>query len=245
MHDPDFDSYLPPRAPVGNLRKKSAGTERVEGNPWLTIWTRPRGTMREIVETDPSRSVMLLAAISGVNSTLSRLINKNMGDQMTLPMIIAIALIGGSIGGIISNLLCGALFRWTGSWLGGVANYEETRAAIAWGGVPNAVILAAMIGLTIVFGHELFTLNGMPGGRMSKAYVLIGNGSLQVVLGIWAIVLSIKCLAEVHRFSAWSALGSVILAIFALLGILIVIGILFMVLGILFMPLFSTIRPGA
>src|SRR5258708_2429942 len=113
MHDPDFDPYLPPRAPVGTLRKKPAGTESVEGNPWLTVWTRPRGTIRSIVDSDPSRSVILLSVIAGITSTLGNAISKDSGDQMSLSFIIGLALIGGSIGGIFGNLLFGALFRWT------------------------------------------------------------------------------------------------------------------------------------
>ena len=33
-------------------------------NPWITIWTSPRKTIRAIVETNPKKDFLLLAAIT-------------------------------------------------------------------------------------------------------------------------------------------------------------------------------------
>jgi hypothetical protein len=50
----------------------------------------------------------------------------------------------------------------------------------------------------------------------------------QIVLAIWSAVLTIKTVAEVHRFSAWKALGTFLLLSLVAIGIilLIVVGVL-------------------
>ena len=224
MNDPDFDPYLPPRAPVGKQRPEMFGTaEAIDGNPWLTIWTRPRGTIRSIVDTDPTRSVVVLAMIYGISSTLSRALQNDQGDKLSLPAIIGLALIGGSIGGVIGNYVVGALVRWVGGWFGGVASSEECRAAMAWGSVPHVVNLALMAVLIVVFGQDLFKAAALEGVGNEKAILLIGVGLAQITIGIWSAVLSIKCVAEVHRFSAWKALGTFLLMFLVLIGVILVI----------------------
>jgi len=39
-------------------------------NPWLSIWIKPRATIRWIVNTDPTQQVILLAALGGIAQTL-------------------------------------------------------------------------------------------------------------------------------------------------------------------------------
>ncbi len=175
MQDPDFDPYLPPRAPIGFAKPMPSGKDSVEGSPWLTIWTRPRGTIRAIVDTDPTRSVLLLAMIYGISSTLSRSMQRSPGDYLSLSVLLILALAGGSLSGIIINYLMAALVRWTGSWIGGVASVIECRAALAWGAVPMAVNLVLMLGLIAIFGQDLFKSGGLDDVGMTKGAVLFGS----------------------------------------------------------------------
>ena len=223
MHDTDFDPYLPPRAPVGLLPSKSHDTDAIHGNPWLTVWTRPRSTIRGIVDTDPTRSVMLLAAITGISSTLNNSLRKNPGDVLSLPAILGVALIGGPLFGIIGNRIGGAMVRKAGSWIGGVATAEECRAAIAWASVPQAVNLILILGLIAVFGNDLFRSAGLEDAGASGAVLLLAVALAQVVLGIWSGVLTLKCVGEVHRFSAWKALGTFLLLSLVVIGVILLI----------------------
>ena len=83
--------------------------------PWLKIWTAPRGTIRAIVDTDPTRYVLLLAVIGGIAELLNRASTQDLGDTWPVVGIVLLALLLGSIGGILSLYITGALFRWTGS----------------------------------------------------------------------------------------------------------------------------------
>ena len=52
---------------------------------------------------------------------------------------------------------------------------------------------------------EMFDNPGLLLGRL--ALLVLG-----LCLSLWQIVIKLKCLAEAHRFSAWRALGSAVLA---------------------------------
>jgi hypothetical protein len=80
-------------------------------SPWLTIWTRPRATMREILDTDPERMVVALAMLGGFSKSLDKASLRNVGEFFSVPVIILIAAIAGSIGGLIWLYAVGGLER--------------------------------------------------------------------------------------------------------------------------------------
>lgn len=187
-------------------------------SPFLSIWTRPRETIRKIVETDPKKYVLVLAMLAGVSQVLDRLSTRNYGDSLPVLAILAVGLVLGPIAGVISLYFGGALYRWSGSLLGGQASSEEVRAAIAWSSVPTIFTLPLWIPQLLIFGNELFTretpkINASP----ILSVVLLGFGFIEIVMGIWGFIVLLKCLGEVNKFSAWKALGSVIIVLLIVL----------------------------
>jgi hypothetical protein len=196
-------------------------------SPFFSIWVKPRETIRKIVETDLTKYVIPLAILAGIGQALDRASARSVGDSLPLIAILAICLIFGPVGGIISLYIGGALFRWTGSWLGGQASPEEVRAAIAWSSVPTIFILPLWIPELLIFGEELFT-SSTPRIESNPilAILLLGFAAIEIVIGIWAFVVLLKSLGEVHRFSAWRAFGAVILGtLVILIPILCIVGV--------------------
>jgi len=190
------------------------------GNPWATIWTRPRATIRRIVETDVHYQVMFLAILSGAIVWLERRWSQP-ATTGAYPLIVVAAVIVGAIAGIVELYFNGMLLKWSGSVLGGIGNYAEVRAAIAWSRVP--IIVAMAIGIASI----LLSDEGPPSALGDE---IPGSGAAVVILqglfAIWGFIVMLKCLGEVHRFSAWRALGSMMLLVVA--GLLIgVVAILF------------------
>ncbi len=182
-------------------------------NPWLSIWTRPRQTIRWIVNTDPHRSVLLLAALAGIAQALDRASSRNLGDRISLPTILGLAVLLGPIGGIIGLYLGGFLLRWTGRWIGGRASPPEIRAAIAWSSVPAIVALPLWVPELALFGQELFTSETPTiDENPPLAAALLGFSVVEFCLAVWSFILLLKCVGEVQGFSAWKALGNVLLA---------------------------------
>ncbi|TWT82245.1 Yip1 domain protein [Planctomycetes bacterium CA13] len=185
-------------------------------NPWLSIWTRPRATIRSIVETNVTDSVLLLSALYGITRTLSRASSKSLGDQMGLTSILLIALIVGPIGGLITIYLSALIIGFTARMLGGTATTEEMRAALAWGFLPATATLVLWPPAIMILGHEMFT-SAMNMNNPLAAVTMLGVGLTMIVLAIWSMFTSCKTIGEVNRFSAWRALGACFLAFFIVL----------------------------
>jgi len=175
--------------------------------PYFTIWTEPRATIRRIVDTDPTRNVIALATVGPAISMLASLWSKALGDNANLsafwPISVLLYVAVAAAIGFVSLYLGGAVWRWAGSLLGGVASSVEVRAAIAWSSVPGiagelVLLIAILLGLPV----PQVTPQGMP--RFDPAFYRITT--FEGVIGIWSLVVLLKCIGEVHRFSAWRAL---------------------------------------
>jgi len=192
------------------------------------MWTKPRATIQQIVDTNPEHLVMILAAISGFSQVLSRASMRSMGDELAWPFIFLIAAIAGPIGGIIGLYIASALIRWTGSWIGGNASSQNIRAALAWSSVPIIWALILWLPELALFGQELFTTETpIIDANPSLVILMLGFAAIELSIGIWTAVVFLKCLGQVQGFSAWKALGNAFLA-----GIVIVIPIAVIVFGL-------------
>jgi hypothetical protein len=185
--------------------------------PWLTIWTAPRGTMRAILAADPKRYVLLLAAIVGAGETLNRASSRSMGDTWPVLVIFGLALTLGALGGVISLYISGAVLSWSGGLLGGEGDSKHVRAAVAWATVPQLVALALWLPELVLYGEEMFT-SLAPRVDSNPAPLLI-LGVIQLTLGVWALFLLVKTLAEAHRFSAWRSIGALAIPAIILFGL--------------------------
>jgi hypothetical protein len=203
-------------------------------SPFISIWVKPRATIRDIVDTDPTKYVLLLAMLSGVSEALDNASKRSAGDLLPLFGVLAMCIISGSIGGIISLYIGGALFRWSGSWFGGQATSEEVRAAIAWSSVPTVFIdLPLLVLMLLIIGEEMFTTSTprMDANPIPMLIISLPLLFASVTAGIWSLVLLAKCVGEVHRFSAWKALGAMIAGILVIVVPFLLIFVVILVLS--------------
>lgn len=193
-------------------------------NPWFSMWTRPRQTVQQIVDTDPNRMVLVLASLAGISNALDRASMKTLGDELQYEIIIAIAIVGGPVVGMIGLYIGAQLLRWTGKWIGGTASLTNIMAAIAWSNVPIIWALILWIPELYLFGEELFTTETPRlDADLSLALALLGFTFVEIAIGIWTVVVFLKCLGQVQGFSAGKALGNALLAV---LIVVVPIGIL-------------------
>jgi hypothetical protein len=180
--------------------------------PFFTIWTEPRATIRRIVETDPTRNVIALAAIGPAINALvgqwSAALNSSTGMSVMWPIWVAVRVVIQAALGVVLLYILGAVFRWSGSILGGVASRVEVRAAMAWSQVPAitaeiVLLIALLTGVPVPYP----TPGTVPHIDPAFYKVMLVEG----VLGIWGLVVSLKCMGEVHRFSAWRALVAILI----------------------------------
>jgi hypothetical protein len=183
-------------------------------NPWVSIWTKPRATIQQIIDTNPKHLVLLLATIGGFSTALDRASTRSLGDKLDWTMILLIVAIVGPIAGIITLYIGSALLRWTGKWIGGNASSQSIRAAIAWSTVPEILALVLWIPALALFGPEMFT-SEIPSIQENPALniAFLSIAAVGITVGIWQFVIYLKCLGQVQGFSAWKALGNSFMAL--------------------------------
>lgn len=211
-----FDPYKPPQASLSGSNG-AVGAEPQRLNPWFSMWLKPRATIQQIIDNDPQRQVLLLAAVAGFSETLDRSSMQSAGDKIALPTLFVAAVLAGPLFGIVKLYLGGALLHWTGGWLGGRGTPPQIRAAMAWSNIPVIWALLLWIPLLGLFGGEMFTtLTPRLDESLYLLYALIALGGVGFVMGVWAYVVYLKCLGQVQGFSAWRALGNTLLAMLVL-----------------------------
>ncbi|OEF98944.1 hypothetical protein BHF71_10635 [Vulcanibacillus modesticaldus] len=197
----------------------------------LEVWTKPKKTIRYIVDTDPKKYVLILAVLSGIYSIFGSFEEENIGDNLSLLSISLISIVLGAIVGIITLYLFTWIYKLTGKWIGGKADYRELRAAYAWGSVPIVIVGSALIILKLIFfGKDIYTSEMLKIGSstfLSLLYVIFGI--IELTAYIWTFVISLKVLGEVQGFSTWRALGNLlltILVVFVAVFIIVLVGMI-------------------
>jgi hypothetical protein len=87
------------------------------------------------------------------------------------------------------------------------------RTANAWPAVLLVWALPIWIPELALAGRELFMretpyLDAHPGATL----VIAGFAFVEIAIGVWTVVVFLKCLGEAQGFSAWKALGNILIA---------------------------------
>lgn len=194
-------------------------------NPWILMWLHPRQTMRQIIDTDPNRNVVLLAAVSGIGETLSNAAFNSKGDHASLMIIFLTSVTAGPIVGIISLYIIGEFLLCTGKWIGGLAEANEIRSAFAWSGVIGIWAMILWVPEILLFGKELFTTETPQidaSTALTTFFWLFAVIELSII--IWGFVAFLKCLSEVQGFSFCKAVLNTLLPMSVLVPLFIIIG---------------------
>lgn len=193
--------------------------ENKKNNPWVSIWVRPKETLRELLAAASPSNLFWIPIIFALIYGLFRFVVLSVipEEPLTLPRVL-FNLISSLV--VIVYLYIGAwAFRLVGSWLGGVGNFIGVKYAVGWSFYP--FILVSLLSLLHATHLPLWF------------HIVIS--SINLVLLVWGIVIKANLLGEAHKFSAWK--GLVTLAIPAIFFIL--LASLVVILVPLISPLFK------
>lgn len=192
-------------------------------NPWLTIWVRPRQTIRALVEYNVNFRILILCFIYGFQYLLQTSQFLALGQNTSLLMIILFsAILAIPVGYIIFNILSFFYFL-LGKLIKGKGSFKQIRAATYWSSVPLIISVLAWIILMGVHGNNLF-IPGYEKHLLGISVALnVAIGLVQVVIAVWAIIIFLHALGEVQGFSAWMALLNAFLAAVSLSAVLFLI----------------------
>jgi hypothetical protein len=200
-------------------------SKNVEGNPWLSIWTQPRQTVRSIVKENPKFGFVALSAIYGFPMALNLAQNLSLGGRVPLWAILIGSLIVCIILGMIGISISTWLLHVTGRWIGGKGSYQTIRTAVTWSNVPNVVTILMWALLIGVFGglvfSKQFTEMHFVGSQAGIVFIIF---LIQAVISIWGFVILLQGLSEVQQFSVWKALLNILIPFVIVVGIFWLVG---------------------
>jgi hypothetical protein len=181
--------------------------------PWFTIWISPRATIRRIVDADPEKFVLGIAWVAGALAALDMEVSSQQmpggaafaTDWISSlgPFGLAAFAFGLGVFGVAMLYILGGLYRWSGGVLGGTARTIEVRSALAWAQVP--AIYVTILGVIAAIAAPAAPIQ--PGQLPSFSLWSLAR----MALGAWALVIPLKTLGEVHRFSAWRSFSAMML----------------------------------
>jgi hypothetical protein len=175
-------------------------------NPWLWMLVRPGDTIRQIVDFDPQYYVVLLSCLYGIGAMLIGTI-QNPNLHLNYMVLLPIVLVGGPLLGLLSVSLIGWALRIAAPYSGGHASEHETQAAFAWSLLPEIYVLPLAFAAAIAVSPD----TGLVQERPAIA-LIIATLVASVASRLWSFVLLLNTLAEVNRFSRWSAFTTLVTA---------------------------------
>lgn len=187
--------------------------EKMQMNPWLSMWVHPKKTIREIVSKDPKYRFVILSFIYGFPWIFHMAQAFLLGKYYAFSTIIITTFILAIPFGYIMLSFSTAILLWTGKLIKGKSTFYPLRAAVSWANVPNTVNIIIWAITLFVLGTYAFYPTTAPIESMNyMTPYLQGVFVVQLVIAIWSFFLLLFGIAEVQGFSAWMAFLNAILA---------------------------------
>ena len=187
---------------------------------WISLWVRPRATIRRILDAGPRRGIrgiMVLGWTAGVPLGLALSTWGDVVPAPLLPLAIGAALLLGAILALVVLYLHASLLRLVGRLFEGRGDALSLRTVVAWcQGALSVWRLLLLPPWLVVLGdrafHFEFDLETLLDPRIGVMLMI------ESVLGLWQLVVFLKCVAEAHRFSTWRALGVIAMEVLVVLA---------------------------
>ncbi|MBU9673297.1 YIP1 family protein [Planococcus sp. CP5-4] len=191
-------------------------TAYAELNPFTAIWTRPRETVRYVIEEKPTSFIVLLLVLTGFAGALSGASN---GEEMFPAVgVILGALLLGPLAAVAGVAIMSGVYKLLGKLFGGVGTYSEMFRAVVTSSIPQ-IWLVPMWLIWLLTSPSTFyrTIEPSVAEPDTGLGMVIGLVLLLAAffVGIWTFVIQCKGVGEAQRFSAWK--GFFVIVIPALL----------------------------
>jgi len=173
---------------------------------YLSMWFRPRLTIRRVLEHNPYQGVRLLATILALENFFFYANSWSLGLRMNYLAVILVGVVVSPFWGAVWLWITSHIFYYTGRWLGGSAPIESLRTAMAWSKIPAVGILISWGCIIAIARDEAFIYAG--GG---SPYIMIFN-SLNFVFALWSIFTLIQVIKELQDFSSGRSIANLLIA---------------------------------
>lgn len=194
----------------------------MELNPFLSVWTQPKETVRQFIKHDKLRYTVVLVSIAGIGGIITSLQDSGLFQDMPLAFWIVGILFAGILSGFLNLGINSLLYTWIGKLYGGHGKLRDMAIAIGPTMIPQIFTLPLLIFYVLYYGERFFaapadfSFTSIPLG----AYLLITL--LIAITSIWSLVIASKAIGVVHGFSSLRGFG----VIMTIVGILVIVALL-------------------
>ncbi|MEM7313637.1 MAG: Yip1 family protein [Planctomycetota bacterium] len=164
---------------------------------------KPRRTMRHILETNPTRYVILVSCVVGIARSMQRAVNSE--SHFGLVTMLATTTLVGSLYGIVSLYLSAWLVGPIARLLGGKATQVEMRSAMSWGSIIYCWMLPLSLTM-LVLSDTRHSDHGKIGDTLVFLSVVAG------ILSVWNIIVLSNAVGEANQFSSWRGFFAISIA---------------------------------
>ena len=186
---------------------------KLDLNPWVSILTKPKETIRAIIEYNSNYHLLILSMIYGFSAILGIAQRFKAAEKLDFISIIIPAIVLSPLWGYIIFSISAAFIYFTGKLIKGKAKYKEVRAAIAWSNVPSIVSVILWFFLIFSFGGNLFAnFAAKESFSTAQIWVVFSVMFVMFIVSIWSLVIYINALAEVQKFSVLKAILNIIMS---------------------------------
>lgn len=200
----------------------------MELNPFLSVWTKPKQTIKQVMETKNILFTVLIAGLAGIGSGLINVQDSGFNEGLPTIMVIVLALVLGPIIGIAGVFIVSGLYVLIGKLLGGSGTYREMVKAMGPAYIPQVGVALIYLLLALIYG-EMFIMEPDPSTFAITSIpigVYIATLLISVVLGVWGTVITCKAIGIVHQFSSLRGFGVILLVAALFFLLLIFIGVI-------------------
>lgn len=185
-------------------------------NPWITGWTQPKETIRNILATNPKHGFWPLVIASSLSIAFSTSYSHSIGMKNAPWMFFGVLFVATLCSSILNVYFMGWVLKITGKILGGQGSSASFRAAILWSSLPNLLFIFVWLMLLILRPESTFILNA--NHNTTLLINLIG-----LTIFCWQFYLLTGMTREVQGFSTIRSVMNLITAYFVLFVSIIII----------------------
>jgi hypothetical protein len=148
----------------------------------------PHRTFKRIVLSAHKNYVVILGALQGIAALVAVARWQHLGRGVEVTLVLGLATVLGILAGIAVQFILGSFIVQVARSLGGRGTFRNTRAVIAYAGIPLTLWLLVMVPIEFgVFGKYLFEGNPSPAVIQPVLYYVLLT--IEVLLAAWSLYL--------------------------------------------------------
>ena len=187
-------------------------------NLLVSVWTKPKRSIRYVIEKNPIIISYILVIIAFFHYAANPYTKNFIGGSTPFSKFIIHSVLIAGIGGPFYLHIASYLYKWGGYMVGGKASIDEVRTALAWSHIPFLYTLPLLVLQIIIFGDKMFMSPLLTLTNIDIIYKIIFAIDIIKIIALFAsFALFIKFLEEIQGFTLWKAVCNVFYAIFTAL----------------------------